>query len=62
MTTMHLSKRLSCHQQEGAIFNHFKNEHHTRPTKDVLLKCMKIAGKTDKELRLRLKEALFIEE
>ena len=62
MTTMRLSKRISWHQQEGAIFHHFKNEHHTRPTRDALLTCIEIVGKVDKELCLWLKEALFIEE
>ena len=59
MTTIRLSKRISCHQQQGAILCHFKNEHHTRPTRDALLKCIEIAAKADKELRLQLKEALF---
>ena len=61
MTIIRLSKRISCHLQEGAIFRHYKNKHHTRPTWDALLKCVEIAGRADNDLCLCIKEASFIE-
>ena len=55
MTTMRLIKRISCHIQEGVIFRHYK------PSPDTLLECIEISGRADSDLRLCLKEALFIE-
>ena len=61
MTTMRLSKRISCLLHEGAIFRHYQKEHNSKPTWDALLECDEIATRVDNDLCLCLKEALFIE-
>ena len=60
MTTMRLSKRISCHLQEGAIFQHYVNSHNKRPSRDALLKSIKISGTCNDHRRLRILEALLI--
>ena len=62
MTTMRLSKRLSCHAQEGAIKNHARTKHHEAISRDVIIKNTKIIGKAPDARRLRLLEALLIQQ
>ena len=60
MTTMCLSKRISCHAQEGAIFNHFRNVHNTPISRDHLIKGTEILDHAPDPKRLRYLEALYI--
>ena len=62
MTTMRLSKRISCHGQEGAIFQHFTEKHNRRPTRQELIHSITIVGQADDALRLRYLEALIIKD
>ena len=60
MTTTRLSKRLSCHLQEGAIYKHFQQEHSKPLTRDVIVESTKILDTASDTLRLRFLEALYI--
>ena len=60
MTTLRLSKRVSCHLQEGAIFQHYVNCHHRRPDRDTVVSGMEIAGYCSDNKRLRFLEAIKI--
>ena len=60
MTTMTLSKRLSCHVQEGNIYQHFVNSHASRPSRDTLIESVKIIDSDMDPRRLRFLEALHI--
>ena len=60
MTTMRLSKRISCHVQEGAIFSHYRNNHNCKPARDTLINCMEILDSNSCQKRLRYLEALYI--
>ena len=60
LTTMRLSKRISCHAQEGAIFNHFRNNHNMRPARNDLISSIKIIDCAPDAKRLRYLEALHI--
>ena len=60
LTTMKLSKRISCHAQEGNIFNHFKNAHSTRLTTNMLRSSFEIIDHNPCAKRLRYLEALHI--
>lgn len=42
MTTTKLSKSLSCHLQEAAIFNYYAQKHQRRPEREELVKSTKI--------------------
>ena len=61
MTTVLLSKRISCHLHEGNIFRHYRNEHNSKPTQDALLECVEIIARADNDLCLYLKGPLCIE-
>ena len=60
MTTMTLSKRISCHAQEGNVFSHFMQVHFVRPTRDTLIDAFKVIDTDQDPRRLRLLEALHI--
>ena len=60
MTTMRLSKRISCHVQEGAICNHFKNVHNCLPIRENLINSIEIIDYNNDPKRLRYLEALHI--
>ena len=60
MTTTRLSKRISCHVQEGAINNHMKRLHNRRPTRDELIQAIEILDHEPDNRRLRFLEALHI--
>ena len=60
MTTMRLSKRISCHVQEGAIANHLANAHNRRPTRERLIQDIDIIDRQSDNKRLRYLEALHI--
>ena len=60
MTTMRLSKRISCHLQEGAIFNHLQRMHNRQIPRDQFINSIEIAGKEPDSRRLRYLEALLI--
>ena len=60
MTTLRLSKRLSCHLQEGTIYQHFVNVHNRRPVRKALIDSIEIAAISSDHKRLRYLEALKI--
>ena len=60
MTTMRLSKRISCHMQEGAIYQHYVNNHNHPPIRNNVLNSFTIAAISADQRRLRLLEALKI--
>ena len=55
-----LSQRLTSHAQNGSILNHFKQEHHIKPTREQLTENTKILSKSNDRLRLAIKESFFI--
>ena len=55
-----LSKRISCHAQEGNIFNHYNNVHNCRPSRATLVDAIEIIDYEADPRRLRLLEALHI--
>ena len=59
ITTMRLSKRISCHLQEGAIFNHLQRHHNTRIDRD-LIKSISVIDRESDPKRLRYLEAIHI--
>ena len=59
MTTLRLSKRLSVHLQEGAVFQHFNSEHGALRRQHLLQNVKVLDGDTNQR-RLRYKEALHI--
>ena len=61
-TTTRLSKRLSCHLQEGAIFNHYEQEHGRRPNREEITSNTKILYQAPDDSRLSFMEALLIHE
>ena len=61
-TTTTLSKRLSCHAQEGAIFLHFSQCHGRRPTREELTNNTEILHRASDDRRLSFMEALLIRE
>ena len=60
MTTMRLSKRISCHLQEGAIFNHLQRHHNTRISREQLINSISIIDQECDPKRLRYLEAIHI--
>ena len=60
MTTMRLSKRMSCHAQEGAIFSHFRQCHNVTPVRDTFINNIEIIDSNSDNKRLRFLEALHI--
>ena len=60
MTTLRLSKRISCHVQEGNIHAHFKNIHNCTPARDRYIESIEIIDSNPDCKRLRFLEALHI--
>ena len=61
LTTMRLSKRISCHAQEGAIFNHFRTKHlNVTLIRDRCINSIEIIDSNCDPKRLRYLEALHI--
>ena len=60
MTTTRLSKRLSCHLQEGAIYKHFQQEHSKTLTRDTIVNSTEVLDIAPDHKRLRYLEALNI--
>ena len=60
MTTMTLSKRISCHVQEGNIHDHFVNIHNVNPVRQTIVDSFKILDCNNDFKRLRFLEALYI--
>ena len=60
MTTMRLAKRISCHCQEGNIYQHIMHSHNRRPTKPEIENSFAIIGQTNNQTKLRFLEALLI--
>ena len=58
---MHLSKRILCHVQEGAIYKHFISKYRAKPTRDALVKNIVIAATTTDETCLRFMETWILE-
>ena len=61
MTTMRLSKRISCHLQEGCIYQHHTRKHNARPKRQDIIKGFEILDHTPDPRRLRFLEALHIQ-
>ena len=60
MTTMRLSKRISCHAQEGAIFYHLKNVHNINPKREHFIDSIEVIDQHDDSRRLCFLEAFHI--
>ena len=60
MTTMRLAKRISCHCQEGNIFQHKRHAYGQTPTKNKIENSFSIIGQTNDQTRLKFLEALLI--
>ena len=60
MTTMTLSKRISCHVQEGNIHSHFADLHNVNPDRTTIVNSTKIIDCSSDYKRLRFSEALHI--
>ena len=60
MTTMTLSKRISCHMQEGNIYSHFNNVHNTNPVRETLIDAFEVIDCNSDLRKLRFLEALHI--
>ena len=60
MTTMRLSKRISCHLQEGAIKNHLTRTHNTSLSRQQLIDSIDVIDVQCDKKRLRFLEALHI--
>ena len=59
LTTTKLSKRISCHLQEGNIYKHFAHIHNKRPTRNIT-EAIEIIDTAQDPKRLRYLEALHI--
>ncbi|MEL6606446.1 MAG: hypothetical protein AAFP20_24915, partial [Cyanobacteria bacterium J06614_10] len=59
-TQTSLSRRLTCHAQNGSILEHFTSDHHRRPTRDELTENTQIIDKSNTRQTLAIKEALII--
>ena len=64
MMTMRLTKRISYHVQEGAIYNHFKDAHRQTDNlnRDTLINGIKIIDSNEAPKRLHYLEAMHIPE
>ena len=60
LTTTTLSRRLTCHAQNGSILNHFEESHNSKPTRDQLTINTSIVAKENDKYKLAIKEALVI--
>ena len=61
-TTTSLSRRLTCHLQNGAPRDHARDAHGTKVTRDELVKNTKILTRDTCKHRLQVKEAVIIKE
>ena len=60
LTTTRLSKRISCHLQEGNIYRHYARQHNHPPTREALVNSIKVIDTTPDHRRLRYLEAIYI--
>ena len=60
LTKTTLSRRLTCHGQDGSILKHFKESHNCKPTRDQFTTNTSIVAKENNHYRLAIKEALVI--
>ena len=60
-TKTKLSRRLTMHLQSGSIRQHFETIHHRKLTREVLVANSNIVVKEYDPLRLKIKEALYIQ-
>jgi len=60
LTQTTLSRRLTMHAQTGSIYQHFLNEHQTKPTRVQLTENTTIIARADNRYKLAIKEALLI--
>ena len=60
LTSTTLSRRLTCHGQNGSILNHFEESHNCKPTRDQLTTNTSIVTKETDRYKLAIKEALVI--
>ena len=60
LTQTTLSRRLAMHTQTGSIFQHFKNNHQTKPTRNQLADNTTIMARAENRFKLSIKEALLI--
>ena len=55
-----LSRRLTCHAQNGSILKHFVEYHKCKPSREQLTENTRIIGKESDRYKLAIKEALTI--
>ena len=60
MSSTRLSKRISVHLQEGAVYQHYLREHGGRMQRQELINNVKVIDSDSARQRLRYKEALHI--
>ena len=60
MTQTKLSRRLTCHGQNGSILKHFQESHNCKPTRDQITSNTTIIDKENDRYKLAIKEALII--
>ena len=60
LTQTTLSRRLTCHAQDGGIYKHFTSCHISKPTRDQLTENTTIIARASDRFRLAVKEALYI--
>ena len=60
MSSTRLSKRVSVHLQEGAVYQHYLREHGGRMQRQELISNVKVLDNDLDRQRLRYKEALYI--
>ena len=60
MTQTTLSRRLTCHAQDGGICKHFVNHHLTKPTREQLTENTTVIARSSDRFKLCIKEALYI--
>lgn len=62
VTDTKLSRRLTMHVQSGAIKNHLKDKHKTKPTRDILDNNIEVLHYNNNKQELRIAESLLIEQ
>ena len=62
LTQTTLSRRLTCHRQNGGIYDHFLKYHGDRPTRGQLVENTTVLVKATDKQRLVISEALLISE
>ena len=60
LTTTRLTKRISCHLQEGNIYKHFTSYHNHPPARECLIKSIEVIDTAPDPKRLRYLEAIYI--